>query len=257
MHRYIFMILRRVIEHKVSFVVSLFVLTSAVPAFAQEATGSRSGSILNVLLLGCIAYFLVRSFRRRSGGGGAKPNKWNRPDQTPSDDTDQPDEPQQPAGRPTDKDEAARRTWELLSSNPESKPTVQTDPVSPTVSNQVDGFDEAEFLEGAKVFFSHYQQAADAHDFKSIRDFISDEIYAQAMAQTVRGRTEVMLLTARLMEMKSETGRTMASVFYDAQLRIGDEGQQQEHLRAVWEFSRDDTVPNAFWVLETINNVDQ
>lgn len=225
----------------------LMVLVVVGPAFAQEApAGGRSGGILNVLLLGCIAYFLVRSFRRRGKGDDTRPGRWSRTERDETDDAAQP--------RTMDRHEAARQTWDMLRSDQEDNPAPST-PTGPTAAPA--GFDEAEFIEGAKVFFSRFQQAADAQDFQAIRDFISDEVFADAMANAGQGRTEIMLLNARLMEMNSENGRTTASVFYDAQLRVGDQGERTEHLRAVWEFSRDDSVENGLWVLEKINSVDQ
>jgi len=228
---------------------ALFVALAVVgPAFAQEApAGGRSGSLLNILLLGCIAYFLVRSFRRRSGkGDSARPRRWNPAERDDTDDS--------PSQGTMDRHEAARQTWDMLSSDKAERPAPST-PTGPAVAPA--GFDEAEFIEGAKVFFSRFQQASDARDFQAIRDFISDDVFAEAMAKVGPGRTEIMLLNARLMEMNSEGGKTTASVFYDAQLRVGEQGERTEHLRAVWEFSRDDSVDNGLWVLEAINPVDQ
>ena len=228
----------------------LFVFAAAVPALAQDAQPGRTGSILNIILLAGIAYFLVRAFRRRSGNGGTRLGRWSRPD---ADDTDRDgDEPTRPAPRSMDRYDAARQTWDWLSSEQDDgdRPAVTT-PTGPA-----DGFNEGEFLEGAKMFFSRFQQAADEQDFESIRDFISDEIYGQYMQQGARERTEVMLLSAKLMECRADQGRTTASVYYDAQLRVGEAGRPV-NLRTVWEFSRDEHVPNALWVLEKINSIDQ
>ena len=233
-------------------VFSLMMLAS--PALAQEAPASRGGGILNILLLAGIAYFLVRSFRRRSGGDKTRPGLWGHRDQN-EDAVD--DSSERPAGRlvrPMDRHEAARQAWDLLSSDENVRPTPTT-PTS-TPSAKTDGFDETEFLEGAKVFYSRFQQASGEQDFQSLRDFISDEVFNDAMSQAGQGPIEVMLLNAKMMEMKSEEGRTTATVFYDAQLRVG-EGGQPVHQRVVWEFSRDDTVSGALWVLEKINKVDQ
>jgi len=257
MYRHIFLILRHLSERKAQFVIVIATLLVASPALAQEAPAGRSGSILNVLLLGCIAYFLIRSFRRRSGDDDSRPGRWNRPDQGQSEDDDQ---STQSGGRAMNKDDAARQMWDMLKSDSEptphrSAPTATTTPTAQTAST--DGFDEVEFLEGAKFFYARFQQAADERDFDAIRDFISDDIYTVAMAHAGRGRTEIMLLNARIMEVKVESGRTLASVFYDAQLRIGEAGDRQEHVRAVWEFAREESSQHGLWVLEKINRVDQ
>ncbi len=217
------------------------------PAYANQGTGSSAGSILNILLLGLVAYFLVRAFRRRSGGkdetrpGSGTPNS--------------PEDSQKRTARPVDRHEAARQMWDVLSSEPQVKTDIPSVPVAP------DGFDETEFLEGAKLFFSRFQQVADSGELDDLRPFLSNDVYREALDGVESGvgqeRVEIMLLEARLMEMKSEGGQTFASVFYDAQLRKGASGEQAEHLRTVWEFSRDDSAANGLWTLEKINKMNQ
>lgn len=239
---------------------SALILLTATPALAQAAPQGRSGSILNILLLVFIAYFLVRMFRRRSGGGNDRP----RPDQrSRSDYPTQPGEEDRPGSppdsrsagqqpKPMDRHEAAKLTWDMLRSGDDDKPV----PATPTGAPRAEGFDDAEFLEGAKVFFSRFQQARDKEDFDALRDFLSDEVYSDAVAAGERPRTEVMLVSALLTELNSSNGRTVASVHYDAQLRVGEEGRPVQ-LRTVWEFEREDSVPGGLWILEKINSIDQ
>lgn len=230
------------------FIVALTLfLSDAVPAFAQDPAPSRGGSVLNILLLACIAYFLVRAFRRRSGGGDdTRPGRWSRPD-----DAGQGEQP----GKPMDRHEAARQAWSVLSSDKADTPAGQ-----PSVVKDA-GFDEAEFIEGAKLFYTRFQQVVTVGELQELKGFLSEDVYADALAEVQatpdRPRTEVMLLNARLMEMRSEGGRTFSSVFYDGQLRRGADGNHPVQVRAVWEFSRNDSVDNGFWVLEKINKVEQ
>lgn len=158
--------------------------------------------------------------------------------------------------RPMDRHEAARQAWGHLSSDKQEAQSA-----SRPETEHVQGFDEKEFLEGAKLFFSRFQQAGDSRDFESLRMFLSDEVYADAVLKAQQGtapsRTEIMLLNAKLMEIKSEDRVTRVTVFYDGQLRTGPDGGQTEHVRAVWEFSRDDSVENGLWKLDAINKVDQ
>lgn len=161
-----------------------------------------------------------------------------------------------------DRHEAARRTWDILGAKDDDQPADSQRPVSSTptgVSSDVhgDGFDEVEFLEGAKMFYARFQQARSDGDFEAIRDFISGDVLDEAMAVAGQGKVEVMLLGARLMDLKSEDGRTRTTVFYDAQLRKGEQGERTEHVRQVWEFSRDDGTVGALWVLEKIDRIDQ
>lgn len=225
----------------------------ATPALAQEMpSGGRTGGLLNVLLLAGVAYFLVRSFRRRGGNDDTRPGRWKPMDKDDAADQGD-DETQDPR---VDRHEAARRTWDVLSSDKEDRPSPST-PTGPSPDSSVPGFDEAEFLEGAKLFYARLKQADEVEEVQALRDFLSDDVFNEAMAGMSGERIEVMLLDARLMELKSEDGKTVATVFYDAQLRKGEQGERTEHVRQVWEFSRDDGAAGALWVLERINRVDQ
>ena len=239
----------------VLFVAVLFTaLAEAAPALAQELpAGGRTGSLLNILLLAGIAFFLVRSFRRRNGKNDTRPGRW-----TPTEKDDAPEGEEREGKRPApmDRHEAARRTWDILASKDGEQPTATT-PTGSQPPVQAEGFDEVEFLEGAKLFFARFQQAREAGDFDDIRGFISDDVFNAMTADGARERIEVMLLTARLVELKSGDGRTTATVFYDARLRTGEQGERTEHVRQVWEFSRDDARTDALWVLERIDKVDQ
>lgn len=224
-------------------------LLDASLAFANaEAASGRSGSLLNILLLGCIAYFLVRSFRRRSDkdDDSSRPGTWAQRDE---DDTNMPT-----TGKSLDRHEAARQAWSVLSSDDVQQPDAQ-----PAVVQDA-GFNEGEFLEGAKLFFTRFQQADTEQELADLKSFLAEGVYSDALidiaGNTQSVRTEVMLVTARLMEMKSEGNRTLATVFYDAQLRKGAVGEQAVQTRTAWEFSRDDSVDNALWILEKINKVD-
>lgn len=219
------------------------VFGGALPAYA-EGPGAGSGSVLNIIFLGLIAYFLVRMFRRRMGGDND-----DRPGRRPGDGEDKSEMGK--VVRPMDRHEAARQMWGHLASK-------DNEPSTPTGTPANGDFDEAEFLEGAKMFFARFQQVATVEEVDELRGFLSDEVYEKALTKAREGLEpkEIMLLTARVVELKSEGQRTFATVFYDAQMR-GGAGRQTEHVRAAWEFSRDDTVDNSLWTLDRINKVDQ
>lgn len=215
----------------------------ATPAMANSQAPAGGGSVLNILFLVLIAYFLVRMFRRRSGRGNDSREDYRGQDQDRN-------------VRPIDRHDAARQAWSHLSSDKEQSSSVPTTP-----TGEAAPFNEGEFLEGAKLFFSRFQQAGNKQEFEDLRGFMSSGVYADVMDQVARGslggESEIMLLNAKLMEVKSEGKLTLATVFYDAQIRIGASGDRAEHIRAVWEFSRDEDVPGGLWTLEKINKVDQ
>ena len=233
-------------------VVAVMVLLSR-PALANQGTGS-TGSILNILLLGLVAYFLVRAFRRRSGNDDQpRPGDRNqgRPEDSSSEET--------PQNRTLDRHDVARQMWEMLGSQPEDAKPREVDDARPVQSGP-GGLDEAEFLEGAKLFFSRFQQIDDRGDLDELHGFLSESVYREALdrLQSSGGeRTEVMLVDARVVETRTEGGRTSVAVHYDAQLRKGASGERAEQVHSVWEFSRDDGAENGLWTLEKINTMTQ
>ena len=220
----------------------------ARPALANQGTGS-TGSILNILLLGVIAYFLVRAFRRRSGRDD-RTRPGNRTQDRPEDSTPE----ETPQDRTIDRHDVARQMWEMLGSQPQEAGDARP------VQRASGGFDEAEFMEGAKVFFSRFQQIDERSDLDALHGFLSEGVYREALDRLQAGggeRTEVMLVDARIVETRTEGGRTFVSVHYDAQLRKGQSGERSEQVRSVWEFSRDDNAENGLWTLEKINTMTQ
>jgi predicted lipid-binding transport protein (Tim44 family) len=235
----------RLIRAACTWLRALSVVLVATPALAAEAP-QGGGGILNILLLGLVVYFLVRAFRRRGGGSG--PDERDGRNDTP-----------QPPARPMDRHEAARQMWSMLGSG-DTAPGAAQSPDAVPAGGDV-GFDSAEFLEGAKLFFSRFQQVATPRDVEDLRGFLSDDVYEQTLAglpaEAAMARTEVMLVDARLVERKTEGGRTRVTVFYDAQLRKGVSGEQPYHLRTAWEFSRAEGAQNGLWTLDKINMMDQ
>ncbi|MFH1913075.1 MAG: TIM44-like domain-containing protein [Pseudomonadota bacterium] len=237
-----------------AFLSALAILLWAAPALAAEPPQGGGGSILNILFLGLIAYFLVRAFRRRGGGGPGPGRGSGDDDQTTRDDSPR------PSGKPMDRHEAARQMWGMLGSSDAAQPgPASSVPDGP--GSEPGGFDSAEFLEGAKLFFSRFQQVSGQRDLDELRGFLSDDVYEQTLAalpaDAALARTEVMLVDARLVERKSEGGRTWVTVFYDAQLRRGVSGEQPYSLRTAWELSRAEGAGSGLWTLEKINKMDQ
>jgi predicted lipid-binding transport protein (Tim44 family) len=221
----------------------LFVVLVAPAAHAQ-GEAAKTPSLLDMFLLGLIIFLLVRMFRRRFG-------RWNRPDnEQRHSDTDHDAGEQQTR----DRYDNARATWDMLSGDGAEQASVRT-----PKSGSSD-FDEAEFLEGAKLFYHRFMEAADSGDWDSVAGFLDsallDELQRNKdLAQS--DRTEVMLLEARIADLQQQDGTTRVSVFFDAQLRFGETGDRQAVKREVWEFYRPDHTPGALWTLDAMNTVDQ
>lgn len=220
-------------------------------ALAAQEVPQEMG-ILDLLLFGLLIFVLIRFFRRRFGGRDDQ--QQGRPPQHPSGDEREGDS--QRPGRPADRHEAARAMWDMLSSE-EPRPD-QTAPVSRPAATGGDDFDPAEFIEGAKMFFSRFHEARSSGSLTDLKDFIAPELYEELLTgnEAAEARTEVMLVDARLGDRQTAGGKTVVSVFFDATLRKGVSGETPYNYRGVWEFSKPENDPDALWTLEKMERVD-
>ena len=121
------------------------------------------------------------------------------------------------------------------------------------------GFDADEFLKGAKAIYTRLQSSWDKRDLEDIRQFtkaeVFDEIRRQAQADPHPGKTELLLINPRIVEVREIEGQFVASVLYDVMMRENNE-EMAKQVRELWHFSRDANKPNAFWVLEGIQQIE-
>lgn len=130
-----------------------------------------------------------------------------------------------------------------------------------SASKVVPGFDEAEFLKGAKAAYARLQASWDKRDMEDIRQFTTpdvwEEIRRQASEDPTPGRTEIVLINGSLQEVKRDGDRTVATVFFDVLLREGKADDVAKSVQELWHFSKDEAVPGSFWRLEGIQQIDQ
>ena len=122
-----------------------------------------------------------------------------------------------------------------------------------------DGFDEQEFLKGAKAAFLRLQDSWDKRDLEDIKQFTSPEVFAFIKAQAEEdphpGKTEILLVNARLLEVREEGEMTIASVYFDVLMREEAEQRTPQQVREVWHFSRRTNDPKSTWILEGIQQL--
>lgn len=147
----------------------------------------------------------------------------------------------------------AEQGWSNLgaSPRPDERPGIDVPP----------GFDEAEFLEGAKALFNRMQTSWDARDLDDIRQFTTDAVYdevrSQAAADPQPSTTEVLMVDGRLLEVRTEGAATLATVFFDAYMREEAVASRSEQVREVWHFRREDGVAGGTWRLDGIQQLEQ
>jgi len=140
--------------------------------------------------------------------------------------------------------------------------SVQGAPI-PAASEEVSipqGFDQEDFMKGAKAVYTRLQSSWDKRDLEDIRQFASkdvwEEISRQAQEDPKPSKTEILRVNARLLEVASSNSHTVASVLFDVMMRESKEEDMAKQVREIWHFRKDDKDPKSFWVLEGIQQVE-
>jgi predicted lipid-binding transport protein (Tim44 family) len=121
------------------------------------------------------------------------------------------------------------------------------------------GLDEQEFLSGAKALYTRLQASWDRRDLDDIRQFTSPEVHAEIASQAALdpgpGRTEILMVEARVLEARTVGSETVISVLFDAMLREDDANAPAEQIREVWHIRRDEKASAPQWTLEGIQQM--
>lgn len=139
-------------------------------------------------------------------------------------------------------------------------PSAESESLAAAQAALPPGFNDDEFLKGAKAIYTRLQAAWDKRDLEDIRQFVSPEVLAeielQAQADPQPGKTELLLINLSILEVREAEGQTIVSALYDVMMREnGTELARQ--VRELWHFSRETRKPENFWMLEGIQQVEQ
>lgn len=122
------------------------------------------------------------------------------------------------------------------------------------------GFDAEEFLAGAKTLFARLQRAWSARDLADIAAFATpvfmEDVRRQAAEDPKPSPTDVLLVDARLLEVRRQGPVTIASAYFDTLLREDPKADKPEQVREVWHFTRRDDIPGDAWRLDAIQQLD-
>lgn len=120
------------------------------------------------------------------------------------------------------------------------------------------GFDEQEFLRGAKMAYSRMQKAWDNRDLDDISQFataaVMNELRAQAAQDPDPSHTEIMMVNAQLAGVEPEGDNLRAQVYFDVLMREDPSQPAPENVREIWHFLR--IGKNGNWRLDGIQQVD-
>ncbi|EMG37927.1 hypothetical protein PCS_01322 [Desulfocurvibacter africanus PCS] len=167
---------------------------------------------------------------------------------------------QRQAEAPVDQGSWGGSQWDKLRSAPASgHANGQADSQARPGSN-VPGFNEDEFLRGAKMVYTRLQASWDARDLEDIREFTSPEVYAEIARQAAQdptpSTTEILLVNARLLEVKTQGAQVLATVYFDVLMREDKAQNAPGQVREVWHFLRENNDPKSSWKLEGIQQLE-
>jgi predicted lipid-binding transport protein (Tim44 family) len=192
------------------------------------------GGMLDILLLGLGVYLLVRFLGRRRAAATARTNTGMG---MPVPDASAGMRGQSAAYSATG---AAGSMWDALGGPSASRTERETSAPDATVPA---GFDQADFLRGAKILYQRMNESWDRRDLADIAEFTTTpfmaEIYRQAEESPAPEQTQILMINqASLLEVLNEAGRETASVYFSVLLRETPAQDAPVEVREVWHFVR-------------------
>jgi predicted lipid-binding transport protein (Tim44 family) len=143
--------------------------------------------------------------------------------------------------------------WGTIDYTPSEDATAAQQPALPP------GFDADEFLKGANAVYVRLQASWAKRDLQDIRQFTSDEVFGeisrQAQEDPVPGKTELLMINSRVIEVRDVDNQRIVSVLYDVMMRENEDTLSKQ-VRELWHFSQEQDKPEAFWLLEGIQQVE-
>ena len=148
----------------------------------------------------------------------------------------------------------AADAWTVLRSTPEPSESVVRDAGLPAKSPE--GFDQADFLDGARLLYSRLQTAWAARKIDDIRPFVTDDMLAAIGEECRRDpapkEVAVVLVEGSFAGLEENDGEERASVLFKALLREGEAAPAE--VRELWHFVRGEQT-EGMWRLDGVESV--
>ncbi|WP_027179496.1 Tim44 domain-containing protein [Maridesulfovibrio bastinii] len=216
--------------------------------FGRGGMGMGPG-LLDFVLIGIVIFFALKFFRNRGRGSSGMQDGYYRrgPDQDYSDRNNY---------SKTTFERRSDSAWDHLSSKPSGN--ASHDQQAPEGAVPPD-FDQEDFLKGAKAMYTRLQNSWDDRNLEDIKAFTTNDVYTEIARQASEdpgpSTTEILLVNARLLEVKDEGKDTVATVYYDVLLREDPSQSQPSQVREVWHFMKDNT-SNGMWRLDGLQQLE-
>ena len=223
--------------------------------------GFHGLNFLDILIFGGIAFFLYRMFAARVASA-QRPTYGQTSGRTSNDSyQDTTSSYQQHPDQSAQNSSSGFNTDILFDKNKKtadlSDQSVQQDADFSTAVIP-DGFDEQGFLTGAKIAYKTLQKAWDERDLADIRGLTTDKVFAeiqdQIKASTEDNHTEILKLTAELLEVREIGNEQEAVVLFDTIMRENSD-EQAGQVREVWHFIKPKSGLQTKWLLDGIQQL--
>ena len=168
--------------------------------------------------------------------------------------------------QPDDNDQQQYRTSQNETSgsnhNPHTAEAYQEAPESNSGLDELRGtipkdFDQQSFLQGAKSCFERLQKAWDEGDLAELRQFTTDQVFAeiqdQHKAKTSHSQTKVINLKAELLKVEELGSKNEATVLFEA--LINEDGAEG-HISEIWHFTKSNSSLQPTWYVDGIQQVE-
>lgn len=120
-------------------------------------------------------------------------------------------------------------------------------------------FDRDGFLNGAKIAYTALQKAWDSRDLAEIRGLTTDKVFAeiqdQIRASTEENHTDILKISAEVLEVREIGNEIEAVVLFDNILREAQTAQANQ-VREVWHFIKPNNPAQTKWLLDGIQQLE-
>jgi len=216
---------------------------AALAADAVATPNRAAMGVLDIVFIGIAGYVLWRVISNIANR--KKDDDGKTYDVPPADSSDDQD-PRERRSR------AAQAAWEYLTGE-------QGQDIRPEIDAKKDlpgAFDEREFLRGAKMIYGRVKQSWAARDMADLRQFTGPDMMRQFEQMNSerpdREEVAVLLVEARVLDVKKTEKQTLVEVAYDATVSDDPKTKESKKVNEVWRFVRDETVTDGTWLLESM-----
>jgi len=207
-------------------------------------------SALDVILLAAAAYILWRLVTRLSA------RNRNKDDRTYTVTPENPETPQPPQSPEEMRARRAQAAWGYLSGNQDAN--KGPGPAQRAPQPDLPGtFNEQEFLRGAKMMYGRVRQSLAMRNLDDLRQFAAPDLMAEFERQSTqnpdRASLVVLLVDAKVVDLKRDGKTTDVQVAYHATISDDPKTNASRQVDETWRFSRDETAPDSKWLLESVS----